>query len=69
MRITKVYTKTGDDGTTSLSNGERLPKDHPRMTVLGSLDETNSALGLALAEGINEEIKVVLQKVQNTFWF
>ena len=68
MRITKVYTKTGDDGTTSLSNGERLPKDHPRVTVLGSLDETNSAIGVALSEGVTEEIKVVLQKVQNTIF-
>lgn len=68
MRITKVYTKTGDDGTTSLAHGERLPKDHPRMAVLGSLDETNSAIGLALAEGVTEEIKTTLQKVQHTLF-
>jgi len=68
MRITKVYTKTGDDGTTSLANGERLSKDHPRMAVLGSLDETNSAIGLALAESVTEEIKTTLQKVQHTLF-
>ncbi len=68
MRITKVYTKTGDDGTTSLANGERLPKDHPRMAVLGSLDETNSALGVVLAEGICAEIESTLHKVQHTLF-
>jgi cob(I)alamin adenosyltransferase len=68
MRITKVYTKTGDDGTTSLSNGERLPKDHPRIVVLGALDETNSAIGVVLMERVTEEIKTTLQKVQHTLF-
>ncbi len=68
MRITKVYTKTGDDGTTSLSNGERLPKDHPRIVVLGALDETNSAMGVVLLERVTEEIKTTLQKVQHTLF-
>ncbi|HIC51329.1 MAG TPA: cob(I)yrinic acid a,c-diamide adenosyltransferase, partial [Candidatus Marinimicrobia bacterium] len=65
---TKVYTKTGDDGTTSLSNGERLPKDHPRIVVLGALDETNSAIGVVLMERVTEEIKTTLQKVQHTLF-
>ena len=68
MRITKVYTKTGDDGTTSLSNGERLPKDHPRIVVLGALAETNSAIGVVLMERVTEEIKTTLQKVQHTLF-
>jgi cob(I)alamin adenosyltransferase len=68
MRITKVFTKTGDDGTTSLASGERLSKDHPRIVVLGSLDETNSAIGISLSEGVASEIKVVLQKIQNSLF-
>jgi|TARA_B100000315_G_scaffold259365_1_gene315119 cob(I)alamin adenosyltransferase len=68
MRITKVYTKTGDDGTTGLARGERVPKDHPRIQVLGSLDETNSAIGLVLTLIIDDRIKVILNKVQHVLF-
>ena len=47
-RIDRVTTRTGDRGTTSLADGNRYPKQHPRLELLGSLDEANSALGLAL---------------------
>jgi len=46
VRINKVYTKKGDGGKTSLSSGERVSKDHPRVEAFGCVDELNSALGL-----------------------
>lgn len=45
----KLYTRTGDDGTTGLFSGARVSKDHPRIEAYGTVDETNSALGLAVA--------------------
>ncbi len=49
-RLSKIYTRTGDDGTTGLANGERIDKADPRVGAFGDIDETNSALGLLLAE-------------------
>ena len=65
MRITKVYTRTGDDGTTGLANGKRVPKDSKRVRLLGSLDELNASIGVALVENLNKDITSVLQDVQN----
>lgn len=48
-RISKVYTKTGDDGLSGLADGSRLPKSHPRFEAMGALDQLNSQLGLLLA--------------------
>jgi len=45
-RLIKVYTRTGDDGSTGLADGSRVPEDHPRIEVLGCLDELNSIIGL-----------------------
>ncbi|MCY4672777.1 MAG: cob(I)yrinic acid a,c-diamide adenosyltransferase [Bacteroidetes bacterium] len=45
----KIYTRTGDDGTTGLFGGNRVPKDHPRIQAMGAVDETNAALGAARA--------------------
>lgn len=53
VRITKVYTRTGDDGETSLVGGKRVPKDSPRIDAYGTIDELNSAVGLARV--FNEE--------------
>jgi len=53
VRITKVYTRTGDKGETSLVGGKRLPKDSPRIDAYGTIDELNSIVGLARA--FNEE--------------
>ena len=50
MRITKVYTKTGDQGETGLAGGQRVLKDHPRITAYGTVDELSSSLGLARTE-------------------
>jgi cob(I)alamin adenosyltransferase len=49
-RLSKIYTRTGDDGTTGLANGERIEKADPRVAAFGDVDETNSALGVLLAE-------------------
>lgn len=49
MRITRVYTRKGDDGTTGLVGNRRVPKDSPRISAYGSVDELNSAVGMARA--------------------
>ncbi len=64
-RITRVYTRTGDDGTTSLGAGGRVAKDSPRVEAYGTVDELNSQIGLALALGVNEAIAPVLRSIQN----
>lgn len=64
VKLNRIYTRTGDDGTTGLADGSRRPKDDPRLIALGSVDEANAALGLAriYAEG---ELDEVLARVQN----
>src|SRR5574343_183908 len=49
-RLTKIYTRTGDDGTTGLSDGSRVAKDSARVQAMGSIDETNSIVGMMVAE-------------------
>ncbi len=49
-RLSKIYTRTGDDGTTGLGDGSRIAKDHIRMEAIGTVDELNSHVGLLLAE-------------------
>jgi cob(I)alamin adenosyltransferase len=50
-RLSRIYTRTGDDGTTGLSGGGRVAKFDARVEAFGSVDETNSAIGLVLSEG------------------
>lgn len=64
-RITKVYTRTGDDGTTGLGGGQRVPKDSPRIVAYGTVDELNSALGVALASGLDARLENELARIQN----
>jgi cob(I)alamin adenosyltransferase len=52
----KIYTKTGDDGTTSLFDGTRVPKTHPRVVAYGTVDELNAHLGVALASGLPSDL-------------
>jgi cob(I)alamin adenosyltransferase len=64
-RITKVYTRTGDDGTTGLGAGGRVAKDSPRIEAYGTVDELNSQIGLVLSSGVNDEIAAALRSIQN----
>jgi cob(I)alamin adenosyltransferase len=48
-RLTRIYTRTGDDGTTGLGDGSRVPKDDLRVEAFGTVDETNSAIGAVIA--------------------
>lgn len=64
-RITRVYTKTGDDGTTGLGGGQRVPKDSLRIEAYGTVDELNSAIGAALASGLEPTVAAELRRVQN----
>ena len=63
---TRVYTRTGDDGTTSLGDFSRTTKDDPRLVAYADTDEANSAIGVAVAAGtLSAEISAVLRRVQN----
>jgi cob(I)alamin adenosyltransferase len=64
-RITRVYTRTGDDGTTALIGGDRVAKDAVRVELYGTVDELNAAIGMALAAGLDAEIAVPLEGIQN----
>lgn len=64
-RITRVYTRTGDDGTTMLASGERVPKTALRVEAYGTVDELNAAIGLALAHGCGPAITPALRRIQN----
>jgi cob(I)alamin adenosyltransferase len=65
-RLSKIYTRTGDDGMTQVSPGERIPKNDIRIEALGSIDELNSAIGLMLAHEIpNLDIKSCLTQIQH----
>ncbi len=64
-RITKVYTRTGDDGSTGLGGGQRLPKDAPRIAAYGTVDELNSQLGVALAGALEATLRGMLARIQN----
>src|SRR5690348_9807674 len=65
-RLSKIYTRTGDDGTTGLANGERVDKADSRVAAFGDVDETNSALGLLLAEpDLSPPITASLTRIQH----
>lgn len=64
-RLTKIYTKRGDDGSTSLGSRTRVPKESLRVDAYGTVDELNSIIGVALAHGLTERVAEVLTAVQN----
>jgi cob(I)alamin adenosyltransferase len=68
FRLTRIYTRTGDDGSTGLADGSRVPKDDTRIEAIGAIDELNSALGLLLAESLPGEIRSALERVQHTLF-
>ncbi|HEX2621184.1 MAG TPA: cob(I)yrinic acid a,c-diamide adenosyltransferase [Phototrophicaceae bacterium] len=61
----KIYTKTGDTGTTSLFSGGRVPKTHLRVEAYGTVDELNSVIGVARALGTSDQTNIRLEQVQN----
>ena len=61
----KIYTKTGDEGETGMLGGVRLSKSHLVVEVVGTIDETNSLIGLVLSEGVPPVIKPMLTQIQN----
>lgn len=64
-RLSVITTRGGDDGTTGLGDGTRIPKDDARITALGEVDELNSALGLLRTESLPTDIDTLLQSIQN----
>jgi cob(I)alamin adenosyltransferase len=65
VRLTRIYTKTGDRGTTALGSGRRVSKDHPRIEACGDVDELNAVIGLVVAAGPGPEIAELLRGIQN----
>ena len=64
-RLSKIYTRTGDDGSTGLGDGSRTGKDSARVTAYGTVDEANSSIGVVLATPVPDEIRVLLTRVQH----
>ena len=64
-RLTKIYTRTGDDGTTGLGDGTRLDKDSLRIAAIGTVDELNSAIGRVLANDCPIAVRTCLEDVQH----
>ena len=64
-RLTKIYTRGGDDGTTALGGGQRVPKDALRVQLYGTVDELNAHIGVALAGGLCERLQSTLPEIQN----
>ena len=65
-RLSKIYTRTGDDGTTGLGDGSRTPKDSARVEAYGTVDEANSAIGVVLAvESVPDDVRRCLTEVQH----
>jgi cob(I)alamin adenosyltransferase len=64
-RLSQIATRTGDDGTTGLGDGSRVPKSHLRIAALGDVDELNSNIGLLLAEDLPEDVRELLVVIQH----
>lgn len=64
-RLTRIYTRTGDDGSTGLGDGSRAGKESPRVEALGQVDELNASLGVLAAELLPETFHAVLIRIQH----
>jgi cob(I)alamin adenosyltransferase len=64
-RLSKIYTRTGDTGTTGLGDGSRVDKDDLRVEAYGTIDELNSVIGVILAHGVDDEVRSCLLDVQH----
>jgi cob(I)alamin adenosyltransferase len=66
--VVRIYTRTGDDGTTGLIGGDRVSKDALRIDTYGTVDELNSVLGLVLSIGVPETVRQILSRVQDSLF-
>lgn len=64
-RLSKLYTRTGDDGTSGLSGGTRIPKNHERMNAMGTVDELNSVIGLLISKLDDKQLSTLLTSIQH----
>ncbi|MCC4594896.1 cob(I)yrinic acid a,c-diamide adenosyltransferase [Xanthomonas campestris pv. phormiicola] len=64
-RLSKIYTRTGDDGSTGLGDGNRVGKDSARVAAYGTVDEANSALGVVLASPLADDVRALLTAIQH----
>lgn len=64
-RLSRIYTRTGDDGSTGLGDGSRVAKDDPRIEAFGTVDELNSHIGVILAQALPENIAACLENIQH----
>jgi cob(I)alamin adenosyltransferase len=67
-RLTRIYTRTGDQGSTGLSDGSRTGKDHLRIEAIGDIDELNCVLGLLLSHQLPIDIRHSLSEIQQTLF-
>ena len=65
VRLTRIYTRGGDKGETSLGDGSRVPKSDPRIAAYGAVDELNAQLGVVLAGALPDSLRATLARVQN----
>jgi cob(I)alamin adenosyltransferase len=65
VRLTRIYTRAGDAGETSLGDGTRVSKSDPRIEAYGTVDELNSFVGVALSSGLPDEFRPWLERIQN----
>jgi cob(I)alamin adenosyltransferase len=64
-RLSQIATRTGDDGTTGLGDGTRVPKNHLRVQAMGDVDELNSTIGVLLAEPLPDDVRELLVLIQH----
>ena len=67
-RLSRIYTRTGDDGSTGLGDGSRIDKDSLRVEAIGTVDELNSAIGMLLCQPLNEPLQSTLVDIQHTLF-